>query len=240
MARKPAPPPPPPSSIRATSKKPAKPVAPSTNSAMTIREFSTMVAVSYNDYLARAAPGHHPKMHNAIDEAYLGPQFAEWSLDSDSTIEMPNRGGAPWGLESISPIFRVHENSSWRQHIEFLWNFLRTDFQVNANTSCGTHVHLSRAGGYSLADLKQICQSIIHFDPAFEALLPEDRLSNEYARSNWLDNANFGHRNLSRKQSIAVIQRASSMRELVLLMNPDHDKMFGWNFLYNLEPRGLV
>ncbi|KKK26137.1 hypothetical protein ARAM_005994, partial [Aspergillus rambellii] len=183
MARKPAPPPPPPSSIRATSKKPAKPVAPS----------------------------------------YPNGSFGI--------------GGA---LESISPIFRVHEISSWRQHIEFLWNFLRTDFQVNANTSCDTHVHLSRAGGYSLADLKQICQSIIHFEPAFEALLPEDRLSNEYARSNWLDNANFGHRNLSRKQSIAVIQRASSMRELVLLMNPDHDKMFGWNFLYNLEPRGLV
>lgn len=54
-----------------------------------------MVAASYNDYLARIAPGHHPKMHNAIDEAYLGPQFAEWSLDSDSTIEVPNRGGAP-------------------------------------------------------------------------------------------------------------------------------------------------
>lgn len=63
-------------------------------SAETIREFSRMVAASYNDYLMRVAPGNHPKMHNAIDEAYLGPQFAEWSLDSDSTIEIPNRGGA--------------------------------------------------------------------------------------------------------------------------------------------------
>ncbi|KAJ5708166.1 hypothetical protein N7488_007967 [Penicillium malachiteum] len=257
MARKPAPPPPPPlpppppSSMRASSKKLAQLVAPSyptgsfgigievefllssrsTNSAKTIRKFSRMVATSYNNYLARVAPGHHPKMHNAIDEAYLGPQFAEWSFDCDSTIEMPNRGEAPFfgsfgqlttpllgGLESISPIFRAHENSTWRRHIEFLWNFLGTDFQVNANPSCGTHVHLSRAGGYSLADLKKICQSIMHFEPAFEALLPEDRLSNEYARSNWLDNANFGHRNLSRKQSIATIQRASTLRELVLLM----------------------
>lgn len=144
-------------------------------------------------------------------------------------------------MESISPIFRVHENSTWRRHIEFLWNFLRTDFQVNGNASCGTHVHLSRAGGYLLADLKKICQSVIHFEPAFEALLPEDRLSNEYARSNWLDNANFGHRNLSRRQSITAIQRASSMRELVLLMNPNHDKMFGWNFLYLLNsPNGTI
>lgn len=45
----------------------------------------------------------------------------------------------------------------------------------------------------------------------------------------------FGHQNLSRKQSIATIQRTSSMRELVLLMNPNHDKFFGWNFLYHLN-----
>lgn len=102
-------------------------------------------------------------------------------------------------------------------------------------------MHLSRVGGYSLADLKKICQSIIHFEPAFETLLLEDRLSNECVRSNWLDNANFGHRNLSRKQSIAAIQRSSSMRELVLLMNPNHDKMFGWNFLYLLNsPNGTI
>jgi hypothetical protein len=49
----------------------------------------------YNNYLARVAPGYYPKMHNAMDEVYLRPQFAEWSLDSDSTIEMPNLGGAP-------------------------------------------------------------------------------------------------------------------------------------------------
>lgn len=54
-----------------------------------------MVAAYYNEYPARVAPGHHPKVHNAIDEAHLANQFAEWSLDSDSTIEMPNRDGAP-------------------------------------------------------------------------------------------------------------------------------------------------
>lgn len=66
----------------------------SANSAKSIREFSKMVA-EYYEYLARVAPGHHPKTHNAIDEAYIAPQFAEWSLDSDSTIKMPNRDGAP-------------------------------------------------------------------------------------------------------------------------------------------------
>lgn len=102
-------------------------------------------------------------------------------------------------------------------------------------------MHLSRAGGYSLEELKKVCQCIIYFEPAFESLLPEERLSNEYGRSNWLDNANFGHRNLSRRQSMLVIQQATNMRELVLLMNPDHDKMFGWNFLYLLNnPHGTI
>ncbi|KAF7591582.1 hypothetical protein BBP40_001330 [Aspergillus hancockii] len=206
-----------------------------------IRGFSKLVADSYNNFLTRFDPGRHPRMHNAIDESYIGPRFAEWSLDSDSTIETPSKGHAPWGLESISPIFRAHRDSTWRQHIEFMWRFLSANYSINVNSSCGTHVHLSRVGGYTLADLKKICQSIIHFEPAFEALLPEERLSNEYARSNWLDNENFGRRNLSRKQSIVVIQRASSMRELVLLMNPDHDKMFGWNFLYLLSsPHGTI
>lgn len=58
------------------------------NNARTIREFSRIVAASYNDYLARVAPGLHPKMHNAIDEPYLGPQFAEWSLDSVTQIDL--------------------------------------------------------------------------------------------------------------------------------------------------------
>jgi hypothetical protein len=197
-------------------------------------------------FLAQYAPDKHPRMHNAINESYLGPRFAEWSLDSDSTIDMPNKGQAPcmhlypvalsfWlfllmayftgGLESISPIFRAHKDSLWREHINFLWDFLSANYRISANHSCGTHVHLSRSGGYTLSQLKKVCQSIIHFEPAFEALLPEERLSNEYARSNWLDNENFGHRNLTRKQTIAVIQQASSMRELVLLMNPNHDKI---------------
>ncbi|PYI09012.1 hypothetical protein BO78DRAFT_459563 [Aspergillus sclerotiicarbonarius CBS 121057] len=206
-----------------------------------IRDFSQTLASTYNAYLTETESSKHPQMHNAIDEAYLGPQFAEWSLDSDSTIETPNKGHAPWGLECISPIFRAHAGSQWRQHIEFLWRFFALHYEISSNASCGTHVHLSRVGGYSLPDLKRICQSIIHFEPAFEALLPDSRLSNEYSRSNWLDNTNFGHGNLSRNQSIAVIEQASSMRELVLLMNPDHDKMFGWNFLYLLNsPHGTI
>lgn len=116
-----------------------------------------------------------------------------------------------------------------------MWDFLTANYHITANSSCGTHVHVSRANGYSVEDLKRICSCIIHFEPAFEALLPIDRQSNEYARSNWLDNSNFGYKNRTRKEAISIIQSASTIRDLVLLMNPEHDKMFGWNFLYLLH-----
>ncbi|KAH8812205.1 hypothetical protein F5884DRAFT_831887 [Xylogone sp. PMI_703] len=193
----------------------------------TLREVVIKAASSYNEFLSRQNYKEHPAMHNAIDQAYHRPQYAEWSLDSDTTIETRNRNRAPY--------------SPWRQHINLLWEFLSTNYKISANTSCGTHVNLSPAGGYILTDLKKICQSIIHFEPAFEALLPEDRLSNEYARSNWLDNSNFGYQNRTRKQSMDVIHEASTIRDLVLLMNLNHDKMFGWNFLYLLySPHGTI
>ncbi|KAL7924402.1 putative amidoligase enzyme domain-containing protein [Trichoderma austrokoningii] len=200
-----------------------------------IRDFSQSVANFYNKFLEKNEPGRHPEMHNAIDEAFHGPKFSEWTLDSDSTIRVPSGKEVQWGLECISPIFRAHQGSTWREHIVFLWDFLQAYYHVDANSSCGTHVHLSRAGGYELDDLKKICSSIIHFEPAFEALLPKDRRSNIYARSNWIDNRNFAGKNLSRWESIAEIQRVATIRDLVLLMNPDRDKMFGWNFLYLLN-----
>lgn len=91
------------------------------------------------------------------------------------------------------------------------------------------HVSLSR--GFTLSDLKSIAQSIIYFEPAFEVLVPEQRRGNEYSRSNWIDNPNFGHRNLSREKSIASIGTLRTIDEVIKVMNPDQSKYFGWNFL---------
>lgn len=74
-----------------------------------IRQFSKAVASSYNDFMDRSEPGRHPRMHNAIDESYLGPRFAEWSLDSDSTIEMPKKGHAPCKCSSWSQTIRSNK-----------------------------------------------------------------------------------------------------------------------------------
>jgi hypothetical protein len=122
-----------------------------------------------------------------------------------------------------------------------MWEYLESNYDVSANISCGTHVHISLAEGFTLQTLKQVAQSIIHFEPAFEALLPENRRANEYSKSNWMDNPNFAYSKLSRGDSIALIEKCTTMRDLVLLMNPNHDKMFGWNFLYLLnDPKGTI
>lgn len=199
----------------------------------------------------------HPGMHNAINESSRGARFSEWSLDEDSTIELPARSSgvrckilvsicpreadfpAQEGLELISPILRVQAGSAWRSHVAFIWFYLEKAYDIAANNSCGTHIHVSVAGGYTLVDLQRIACSIIYFEPALEAVLPPDRQGNMYAKSNRIDNKNFGYKNLSRRQAMDEIAACPNLRALVLLMNPpregDHDKMFGWNFLNLLQ-----
>ncbi|KAE8136589.1 hypothetical protein BDV38DRAFT_293768 [Aspergillus pseudotamarii] len=109
----------------------------------------------------------------------------------------------PWGIEIISP----------------------------GNADCSTHVHISRVEGFSTSDVKGIAQAIIHFQPAFEAVVPPARRGNEYSRSNWLDNPRFGYLNLSREQSIALLESKTTTDEIIDIMNPNQSKYFGWNFL---------
>lgn len=60
-----------------------------------LRDVSIKAASAYNLTLSERSDVEHPKMHNAIDQAYRGLQYAEWTLDSDSTIEMPNKDSPP-------------------------------------------------------------------------------------------------------------------------------------------------
>ncbi|KAM0370703.1 hypothetical protein ACHAPY_010275 [Fusarium culmorum] len=65
----------------------------------TLREVSIKAVASYNAFLStQGQESSHPAMHNAIDQSYRGAKFAEWSLDSDSTIETLNKDKAPCEL----------------------------------------------------------------------------------------------------------------------------------------------
>jgi hypothetical protein len=110
------------------------------------------------------------------------------------------------------------------------WSFVATDYTVSADATCSTHVHLSIVDDYTVDQLKRLAQAIIHFEPAFEVILPEERRGNEYCRSNWIDNANFGYKKLSRQGAISFLERCTTVNEVIDAMNPEGSRYFGWNF----------
>ena len=60
-----------------------------------IEDFSKSVAAGYVQSLRSQPHKEHPVMHDAISETFRGERYSEWSLDTDSTIETPNKGQQP-------------------------------------------------------------------------------------------------------------------------------------------------
>ncbi len=130
----------------------------------------------------------------------------------------------------ISPIFDAYPRSGWRRHVIATWGFLEQHYSISTNDSCATHIHVSLDPNYDLTDLKRLAVSIIHFEPAFEALIPKARKGNPYCKSNWLDSPRLGRAGLSRSQSIAEIERKVDVCDVKETIQSCHDKFFAWNF----------
>ncbi|KAK2809008.1 hypothetical protein FQN50_004282 [Emmonsiellopsis sp. PD_5] len=160
------------------------------------------------------------------------PLYSQWVLHEDPTVGSPPGW---WGVELISPLLRDFPGSEWRHDVQAVWDFIAQHYFVGGqkvgDMTCSTHVHISRAEGYSVSDLKKIAQAIIYFEPAFEPILPPDRRGNEYARSNWIDNPSFGYKNLSRDQSIDYLETLTTIDQVIDTMCPNQSKYFGWNFV---------
>ena len=131
-----------------------------------------------------------------------------------------------------SPIFIADPGSPWRGHVQATWRFLKRHYQVIEHTYYGTHIHVSAEGGYTLQEMKQIAQCVIHFEPAFDALVPSCRRggNNIFGKSNWVDGECFAKANRSRAQSIGYIASIDNLGAFLTAMNPDGDKKFAWNF----------
>jgi Putative amidoligase enzyme len=143
------------------------------------------------------------------------------------------------GIEMTSPLFRAYRGSPWRDEVKTTWAFLRKHYLITTNEKCSTHVHVSYRKGFDLAALQKIAQCIIHFEPAVEAIVPQSRRANSYAKSNWLDNVNFWVEKKSPRQAIEEIGNARARQEVVELMTPGLDKWFAWNFRSILDLRTL-
>ncbi|KAI1129698.1 putative amidoligase enzyme-domain-containing protein [Nemania abortiva] len=188
-----------------------------------LRLFARALAANYN----QSVPPSNPRMDSLVQNLVDGPPHMAWKLVHDPTCETDS---SPWGIEMVSPIFRLMPDSSWRAAVRNMWEFLQENYNITANETCSTHVHMSIVGNYSVMQVKRLAQAIIHFEPAFEALLPRDRRGNEYARSNWIDNLHFGYAKLSRADAIAMLESRGTVDEVINLMNPEDSRYFGWNF----------
>jgi len=173
-------------------------------------------------------PTTFPRMHSLVQAQWAGVPHTQWVLHHDPTCETQ---AEPWGIEVISPLLRSHPGSTWRNDVRALWDFLSQRYYVSGNADCSTHVHISRAEDFTASELKCIAQAIIHFEPAFEVLVPPERRGNEYVRSSWIDNSRLAYQNLSRDQSIDLIESLNTVDQVLEVMNPDQSKYFGWNFL---------
>jgi len=137
----------------------------------------------------------------------------------------------------------VHDNGvNWRYQIQELWTFLDSFARVEANSSCGTHIHVSPPLGvdWHIEYLRRIAKTLIHFEPAIEVLLPEHRRSNLWAKANRADHPQFKVRTV--QQAWTRIDTCQDIPELVALINPkvrptdeDYDRYYAWNFTNLLE-----
>lgn len=96
-----------------------------------------------------------------------------------------------------------------------------------SNRSCGFHIHVSPAqGAWSITELRNICIAVIHFEGAFEVLVPEHRRGNQWIKSNRFDNPALA--SLTGAQIIQRINACNNAVEIADLMHPD--RYYAWNF----------
>ncbi|KAF7505735.1 hypothetical protein GJ744_000501 [Endocarpon pusillum] len=192
-----------------------------------VTSFVAFLTHSYN----ATVPQQHPRMRPDFRPYSFDGDYHKWCIVLDATMSSLF---SPWGLELVSPIFEAFPLSTWRQDVIAAWKFLQSYYDVLGTELCATHIHISIESETSLQDSKRIAQAVIHFETALEALMPPERRGNEYAKSNWLDGRRFGREGLTRHESIAAIEKASHLRELVDLMQPFRfgaDRDYAWNFL---------
>ena len=111
-----------------------------------------------------------------------------------------------------------------------MWWYLKSKYNITTNDTCSTHIHISLDPIYTTPELKRIASAIIHFEPAFEALVPEVRRNNCYVKSNWLDSPYLKDGNKTRSQLISQFEAQTRNNGIASLMQTLFDRDYAWNF----------
>ncbi|KAJ5797702.1 amidoligase enzyme-domain-containing protein [Penicillium pulvis] len=179
-----------------------------------------------------------PKVHNDVDGVYGGSQAKfEWSLTDDGSVK-PSKVHQ-WPLELVSPILNYDARSPWREEVRTMFNTIRRACIIESNQTCGVHVHISPPGDsrWSLPTLKSVCRSILYFDGAIEAMVPECRRRNQYTLNNRRGNGIFIGKDIS--GCLRLVEKCKHPVEVADLMNEGGKRYFAWNFT-NLYYGGLA
>ena len=140
-------------------------------------------------------------------------------------------------VELVSPILRAFPGSTWRKSVELTWKCLADRYDIDTNHQCGTHIHISLDPFFNVRELVQIAQAVLHFEPAIEALVPEDRRGNDFCKSNWLGSPHLGAANISRPDSVAKIGKIQDPSELIRCMGNREDRGYSRNFLSLMDKK---
>lgn len=114
--------------------------------------------------------------------------------------------------------------------MEATWTYLTNHYRITANDNCSTHIHISLDPVLSLLEIRRIAQAVVHFEPAFEALVPPARRDNDFVKSNWLDSPILAEGDKSRSELISAIEAEGDIHRLINLMQSKDNRNFAWNF----------
>jgi len=170
-----------------------------------------------------------------------------WKIVTDRSLQGPNGNHRDLSFELVSPVLRGEDADGLGSLRSIMDNVRKLGIATNA--SCGFHVHIDASQDTqqtvpemgTLQGLKRVAQCFVALENAFDLLVglswdepPSDHRTtnkNRYCRSNRLA---FGQK--SNRQRWDIISNASSLQELVQLMNPNADRYRKLNLMNIVQP----
>ncbi|MCJ1401668.1 hypothetical protein MMC11_004885 [Xylographa trunciseda] len=202
-----------------------------TESGLDLDAFAAELMTSYN----KKPDSSLTKM--VVDLAKKTIARSEWTLTYDNTMEPPGEEESiHYPLEIVSPVLEYKTGFHWSRAVTQLWDCIKMDCDIYTNKHCSTHVHISplNKGPWDMPSLKSICRSIIHFEEAFEIIIPTTRRENWYCINNRLGSPFLAGK--SDQECFRMIEDCSDFASLIRLMQGQLSlRQRAWNFL-NLRP----
>lgn len=158
-----------------------------------------------------------------------GPGHDKWCTKLTDTCKID-------AIEIVSPILFCDDPNPWYHEVQNMFSTMEKLGEFHSNKSCGFHLHVSPVeGAWTMPHLRRICLAIIHFEEAFEVILPEHRRGSQWIQNNRFDNSWLAR--LQDNETVQLINVCQTVAEIVGVMSPD--RYYQWNFQNMQEEDGI-